>query len=91
LHKPPAPVCNPRESPEPTRLRVPFRGLCDRLDSGAREDDATLRACEFELTDEFRRAMKLARQNRSKNSARRPVVMMSQLVLREPLCLRGGR
>jgi hypothetical protein len=68
------------------RDRALRSGNCVRIcggneDSGAVEDDATLRACEFELTDEFRDAMKLERRRRSKNVSRRPVVRMSQLVL----------
>jgi len=50
-------------------------------DSTAVEDDATLRACEFELTPQFRDHLKISRQRRSKNKAREPKVKMSQLVL----------
>jgi len=49
--------------------------------STAVEDDATLRACEFELTPEFRDRLKISRQRRSRNVARSPVMKMSQLVL----------
>ncbi|MHC4250972.1 MAG: ATP-binding protein [Planctomycetota bacterium] len=53
-------------------------GACD---SGATEDEATIRTCEFELTPGLCEKLKIKKRRRSKNKARKPVAQMSQLVL----------
>jgi hypothetical protein len=50
-------------------------------DSAAVEDEATLRSCEFELTDEFLAKLKVRRQRKEANKARQAVVKPSQLIL----------
>ncbi len=47
------------------------------------EDEATLRSCEFELTSEFLKKIRVKRQRRSSQQARQPVVRFDQLVLSE--------
>ena len=49
--------------------------------AGAVEDEATLRTCEFELTPECLRRLKIKRKRRSRHRARRPLLRMDQLVL----------
>lgn len=50
-------------------------------DAAAVEDEATLRTCEFELTDEFLANLKVKRQRKQSNKARQAVVKPSQLIL----------
>jgi len=50
-------------------------------DSPIADDDAILRTCEFELTDEFLEKIKVKRKKQSKQNARKPLVRMDQLVL----------
>jgi len=52
-------------------------------DSTAVEDEATLMACEFELTQDFLDRIKIKRRRRSSTTARSPQVKPKQLVLPE--------
>ncbi len=49
--------------------------------SAAVEDETTLRSCEFELTNDFLKKIRVKRQRRSSQQARQPMVRLDQLVL----------
>ena len=49
----------------------------------ALEDESTLQSCEFEITTEYLKKLNINRKRKSGNTARQPVVKLSQLVLSE--------